>query len=202
MEASSTFLEFYASNRSFVLSVAAVLFLYVSVLLGTLYVKLRATIRSPAFLRWVSRNDRMIALVAAGAAFSAILGLVATALSPAVVHTLSDAASYERQLATLNGIESSLTTLSAFVVAQKQRLQESEAVLDSLRKEHDTLTPIVETDRKVVDSIFALQSQRAANTIWTERIVGFSFGVLASLVASFLLAVLQRFRKRAASAAV
>ncbi|HIJ91663.1 MAG TPA: hypothetical protein HPP95_12540 [Deltaproteobacteria bacterium] len=81
--------------------------------------------------------------------------------------------SYEAQLNNLNSIQDSLVNLNNFVESQKEKLHESENLLESIRNEHATLKPIVEEERGVVDKIFKLQEMRSKNYIWKERVISF-----------------------------
>ena len=103
--------------------------------------------------------------------------------------------SFVDQIQSLNNIEKSLDDLIVFVNSQKDKLKDSERVLISLKKEHETLKPIVESEREVIKNIFALQSQITTDKIWKERIISFFLGILASVIASFVYGLFQRFYK-------
>jgi sensor c-di-GMP phosphodiesterase-like protein len=79
--------------------------------------------------------------------------------------------------------------LIEFVELEKQRLQQSEKALNDLKNEEQLLKPIVQSDRKTVEALLELQNQRAQETLTKERWYAFGFGILTSLIASFLIAV-------------
>ena len=93
---------------------------------------------------------------------------------------------YQNQIEQLNRMELNVKQLLEFVDNQKQTLQETEDTISSLKSEKEKLQPLVETDRAVVEAIFKAQEERANSNVWRERWIGFGFGVLASLIASFI----------------
>lgn len=98
-------------------------------------------------------------------------------------------ATYEKQLELLSNTGTNLKNLIEFVELEKQRLQQSEKALNNLKNEEQLLKPIVQSDRKTVEALLDLQNQRAQETLTKERLYAFGFGILTSLIASFLIAV-------------
>jgi vacuolar-type H+-ATPase subunit I/STV1 len=94
--------------------------------------------------------------------------------------------SYQQQLEQLNQTEITIRQLLEFVDVQKKTLQETEDTISELKSEKQKLQPLVESDRAVVEAIFRAQEDRVSANVWRERWIGFGFGVLASLVASFV----------------
>jgi len=93
---------------------------------------------------------------------------------------------YHKQVESLNQVEANIKQLMAFVDVQKQQLKDSQDVLNGLKTEEQSLRPVVEADRKVVDAVLDAQQRRSREAIWRERIISFGLGVLASLIASVL----------------
>lgn len=93
---------------------------------------------------------------------------------------------YQNQLQQLNEMEFNVKQFLAFVGDQKKTLQETEDTIVSLKSEKEKLQPLVETERAVVEALFKAQEERASANVWRERWIGFGFGVLASLLASFI----------------
>jgi cell division protein FtsN len=93
---------------------------------------------------------------------------------------------YQQQIDQLNATEESIRQVLAFVNSQKETLRETEDTISKLKSEKEKLQPIVESDREVVEALFRAQDERAREDIWRERWIGFGFGLLASLVASFV----------------
>ena len=93
---------------------------------------------------------------------------------------------YTSQIQTLDGVERSLEKLTSFVRQQKQMIQEAQGTLEGLKNEQDKLKPLLEADRRVVESLLQIQAEKQNREIWSERATGFFIGIAASLVASFL----------------
>lgn len=94
--------------------------------------------------------------------------------------------SYQQQVDQLSQTETKIRQLLEFVNSQKATLRETEDMITALKSEKERLKPIVDSDRSVVEALFRAQEERTSANIWRERWIGFGFGVLASLVASFL----------------
>ena len=101
---------------------------------------------------------------------------------------------YEVQLETLTEVQESINNLSEFIRTQKHQLKQSQQTVESLKKEHESLKPVVEADRKIVESILMAQDERSRASIWQERLIGFGLGVAGSLIASLILAAVKRGR--------
>ena len=101
---------------------------------------------------------------------------------------------YQNQIDQLNQIESNVMQLLTFVDLHKEKLRESEDAILELQLERKKLQPLIEADRATVEAIFRLQQERyAANTL-RERLIGFTLGIIASLLASFIHAAMQKKR--------
>lgn len=72
--------------------------------------------------------------------------------------------SYVAQTEALDNVKSSLKNLLDFVQSQKDKLQQSEDIVNSLQAEQEKLKPVVETNRQVIDAILDLQAQKARVT--------------------------------------
>lgn len=93
---------------------------------------------------------------------------------------------YQTQIEQLEQTEVGIKQLLSFIELQKQNIREAEDTVSSLKKEQETLKPLVESDKAVVDAIFRAQEKRNQKNDWRERWIGFAFGVAASLIASFI----------------
>lgn len=96
---------------------------------------------------------------------------------------------YAAQAHNLDQTRANLESLLAFVENERKQLDASQRALHALKSEHDRLKPVLETDRKAIDALFAAQEARNQAALSTERWIGFGLGVIASLVASFVWAV-------------
>lgn len=103
---------------------------------------------------------------------------------------------YQTQLTELSRTEDSLRNLTTFVQSQKTKLKESEDLIADLKAEHERLKPFVEGDRKVVQAVFDLQEERKSHIAKRERWIGFGLGVISSIVASFVYAVISLMWRR------
>ncbi|SDO94957.1 hypothetical protein [Desulforhopalus singaporensis] len=93
---------------------------------------------------------------------------------------------YETQINQLAETENNLKKLLEFIEFQKTNLKETQDSVELLKKEKEKLQPLVESDQAVVEALFQAQEERQRKTVWRERWVGFGFGLLASLLASFI----------------
>ena len=100
--------------------------------------------------------------------------------------------SYNAQLDSLNSVQRNLANLASFIELQKQRLQQSEYLVNTLRAEQEKLEPVVATNRQVIEAILDLQSQKAKADVWWERGYGFASGILASIIAALLISFFAR----------
>lgn len=104
--------------------------------------------------------------------------------------------SYATQVQKLEETRTNLQALLRFVDDERKNLRVSEQALQGLKKEHEQLRPLVESDRKTIDALFATQEARNQAAQSTERWIGIGLGILSSLVASFIWAVFSYARKR------
>jgi hypothetical protein len=140
-------------------------------------------------ITWPQRLNRYVVTTQFIVAVSAgILGIASAVLK----NTLAPAPDIAQQLDALNQTSESLKSLTAFVEEQKRNLVESEALIKSLREEHEKLKPVVETDRKILDAVLAAQAERQRLDVWRERIWGIFIGAIGSLLAAFLTFLLVR----------
>jgi len=93
---------------------------------------------------------------------------------------------FNEQIDQINEMESNVGQLLEFLEKQKTTLSNTEETISKLQSEKEKLEPLVETDRKVVEAIFLAQEERATANVWRERWIGFGFGIVASLVATFI----------------
>lgn len=104
--------------------------------------------------------------------------------------------SYSVQAQKLEETKSNLHALLQFVEEERRNLQVSQQTLQSLKKEHEQLKPLVDSDRKTIDALFAAQEARNQTAQVAERWIGFALGVVSSLVASFVWAMFSYVRHR------
>ena len=99
-----------------------------------------------------------------------------------------------KQIQELDQVHDSLQNLITFVESQRTKVAVEQATIAQLSQERAQLEPIVKQDRAVIDQILSLQAQKQAQQAekdkWFERGFGFIAGVVGSMVASFLYALL------------
>ncbi len=100
---------------------------------------------------------------------------------------------FKDQLQELDQTEQSLKTLLSFVQNQRATAIENEQKIQQLVAEKQRLEPLVNADKAVVEALFIAQELRAEQNAQRERWVGFGLGILASVVASFIIAILKYF---------
>ena len=103
---------------------------------------------------------------------------------------------YTRQMENLNQVRASIEGLLEFVDSQREQIKRTQGALSSIKTEHEKLKPLIEADRRVIDALFAAQEARNQEAQTRERWIGFGFGVIASLMASFLYALISYIIKR------
>lgn len=103
---------------------------------------------------------------------------------------------YAKQIESLDQIKNNLNDLIRFVDSQREQLKQSETTLASLKTEHDKFKPLLEADRRIIDALFAAQESRNKEAQNRERWIGFGLGILASLFASFVYALVTALLKR------
>ncbi|WP_291809583.1 hypothetical protein [Limnobacter sp.] len=104
--------------------------------------------------------------------------------------------SYAKQVQALDETRTSLQSLLEFVDSERRNLQLSQQALQSLKTERERLQPLVESDRKTIDALFAAQEARNQAAQSTERWIGFGLGVLSSLIASIVWAAIAYATRR------
>ena len=103
---------------------------------------------------------------------------------------------YSEQIQSLDNARSALKSLGTFIDQQKKQLEVSRSSLAALKDEENKMHPLVEADKKVIDAMFAVQEQRNQTAQAAERWIGFALGVLASLIASFIIWIISILVKR------
>lgn len=106
---------------------------------------------------------------------------------------LSQNMDFKEQIEQLNETEKSLNVLLGFVTSQREKMTEYEKNIRQLENEKQKLEPLVNADKKIVEALFKAQEQRAKENSSKERWMGFGFGVLASIIASFVMVIGRYF---------
>ncbi|MEP0072818.1 MAG: HNH endonuclease [Marinomonas sp.] len=106
---------------------------------------------------------------------------------------LSKNLDFKTQIQELSDTEKSLKTLLDFVSTQKSKITQYEKNIQQLETEKQSLEPLVNADKATVEALFKVQEQRAKENASQERWVGFGLGILASVIASFLMVIGKYF---------
>ncbi|MBV1928902.1 MAG: HNH endonuclease [Gammaproteobacteria bacterium] len=102
---------------------------------------------------------------------------------------LSKNLEFKSQIEQLDETEKSLKTLLSFVSSQKDKMTQNEESIQKLEVEKQKLEPLVNADRATVEALFNAQEERAKSNASQERWIGFGLGILASIIASFVMVV-------------
>jgi len=108
-------------------------------------------------------------------------------------YAVQDTETISRQFKKLDNISESLKSLESFISDQRENLVEESIALENLKNEKKALEPLVEGDRRVIESIFLQQEKRQQRNVWWERGFGFFAGILASVIASVIYALLVKW---------
>jgi len=100
---------------------------------------------------------------------------------------------FSNQIQQLNETEDNVKTLLAFIQQQRSQMVDTQNSLKELREEQNKLQPLVSADKEVVEALFSAQEARAKESAKMERWIGFGLGVVASIVASIFLMIIQYF---------
>ena len=100
---------------------------------------------------------------------------------------------FKVQLEQLNETENNLNTLLKFVSSQREKMIQYKQSVIHLESEKQKLEPLVNADKKVVEALFKSQEERAVANASKERWIGFGLGIIASIVASFVMVIGRYF---------
>ena len=106
------------------------------------------------------------------------------------------------QIESLDKMSNDLEALQLFIVRQKRNLKAENEALQNLKAEKENLEPLVESDRKIVETLFLEQEKRQRKSVWYERTFGFIAGIFASIIASFIYTAIEQWRIKKAKVAV
>ena len=123
---------------------------------------------------------------------AALAGLLIAGLSSYSAFISNANGDYQNQIELLNKTEINLHQLADFVDDQKNRVVETQKIVESLKKEEAILRPTVESQRQLVDAILQAQQIRNRKDIWIDRIIGFLLGIIASTIGGILLMLINK----------
>jgi len=86
----------------------------------------------------------------------------------------------------LNSVETDLKRLIKFIQDQGDELSTNEKILTDLKKEHDELKPIIESERDLVNGIIDQVTKTNHSIKIRGYIASFFLGFAASLLASYV----------------
>jgi len=104
-------------------------------------------------------------------------------------------ADFKTQLDQLDHTEDSLKALLSFVQNQRETTALNEQRIQQLENEKSRLEPLVNADKETVIALFTEQELRVSANASKERWFGFGLGILASIIASFAIAIGNYFLK-------
>ena len=89
------------------------------------------------------------------------------------------------QLSRLDEMEHNLRELLTYVQLQKFEIQRSDAVIKKLQGEHESLTPIVNADREIMEAVFKVQEEKGRKDFWWGVFVGLGLNLLSVVLVFF-----------------
>jgi|TARA_R100000750_G_C2327939_1_gene88983 HNH endonuclease len=108
---------------------------------------------------------------------------------------LAEDLSFTNQINQLNETEENVKTLLSFIQQQRNQMVDNQNSLEELKEEKSKLQPLVSADKEIVETLFSAQEARAKASAKTERWIGFGLGIVASIVASIFIMIIQYFVK-------
>lgn len=106
---------------------------------------------------------------------------------------LSKNLEFKVQIKELSDTEKSLNKLLQFVSSQRERITQYEQSIQQLENEKQQLEPLVNANKATVEAIFKTQEARAKENATKERWIGVGLGILASIIASFVMYIGKYF---------
>lgn len=106
---------------------------------------------------------------------------------------LSKNIEFKAQIEQLDLTEKSIKQLHEFVSLQRDQVIKNEQSIKNLKEEKNALEPLVKADKAIVESLFKAQEIRAQQNSTRERWIGFGLGIVASIIASIFLLIVQYF---------
>ena len=110
-----------------------------------------------------------------------------------IEHELSKNQNFNAQIEQLNKTEESLKTLMKFVSTQKNQVIQYKNNIEELEIEQDRLRPLVNADKDTVNALLSFQNARAQENSSREKWIGFALGIVASIIASFVMVIGKYF---------
>jgi len=95
---------------------------------------------------------------------------------------------HSEMLERLGTVQTSLKEVDQFISREMTRLKEAQQTVDELTATKDRLRPVVDADKETVDAVLSAYTDSSRRSVWKDRAVGFVLGVVASMVASLILA--------------
>lgn len=129
----------------------------------------------------------------------AVLSTVAVALSIVNAYVLqtepssgSSSSEYTAVITKIASVSDQLSQLGQFLERERARVEDTEATMRRLIDERSRLEPVVQSHRQTVEAILAAHAERTTRSAWKERLYGSLFGIIASVVASFIYEYLRK----------
>ncbi|MGY5797362.1 HNH endonuclease [Rheinheimera faecalis] len=135
------------------------------------------------------------------AVFSIIVGFAATFFvyhaeeqrKQRVESELAKNQDFKSQIDQLDETEKNLKALLNFVSVQRESATQNEQRIKQLEQEKQKLEPLVNADKATVEALFKVQEERALSNASKEKWIGFGLGILASIIASFVMVIGKYF---------
>jgi len=93
---------------------------------------------------------------------------------------------YSLMIQSIESTSETLSKLKEFINQEKDRITHNQEKLMKLLEEKESLTPVLNAQRKEVDAILNGWKRINQTSVWKERVIGFTFGILSSTAAAIL----------------
>ena len=134
--------------------------------------------------------------------FTAFLATVSIGLainsfvSDALNKNEKDSFEIDNRIENLEKISSDLESLSLFIENQKVSLKEQNRALTELKNENLKLEKVVGINKENVEALFQIQEDNAKKRIWSDRIIGFFFGLAGSFLIALMFRIWDKGKKK------
>jgi hypothetical protein len=100
---------------------------------------------------------------------------------------------YSQMIRSLSSVGSTLSDVKAFLMDERKVVLQTQETVSKLQTQRQTLEPIVKAQRETVEAILSAHSRTLRTDAWKDRLIGFSLGVVSSLVAAYIYAILSNY---------
>ncbi|MBQ4857356.1 HNH endonuclease signature motif containing protein [Pseudoalteromonas sp. MMG007] len=163
-----------------------------------LFDEFSAPIAKKAAMAWVHAYIKSPKLTSILSVILTVVGMIFAVYSNQKIEfqreeSIAKNLNFKTQIEQLDKTEDSLKQLLTFIEIQKNQVAENQRSLEILVEEQTKLEPLVNADKKVVEALLSVQQLKAKELATNEKVFGFISGVIASILASIVIIIVQYF---------